>query len=492
MITASDEYDDESELLVFSKIADDSFVLIDEFDTHSLLVPIYRDMVLVGLILLAILFFLGVWVSSLIRRNLRPLEDFRRVVLSMREKDFSQRVVFHTGDEIEELGTAFNVMAEELGEFYQSMDIKVGEKTKELAKFRLAVEHASDHIVITDTDGIILYANPAVTRITGFTREEILGKKAGSKDLWGGMMSQEFYDQMWQAIKIKQQVFSGEITNRRKGGELYQAIASIAPVVEGGQLLFFIGIERDITHEKQVDRAKTEFVSLASHQLRTPLTAINWYAEMLLDESGEHCSPEQREQMETILKSSQRMAELVDTLLNVSRLELGTFIIEPKPTDVVAILEEVLEELRVRIVEKRLEIIKDIDPEQIQGNMDTKLLRIIFQNLLSNAVKYTPEGGKVVVILKQTSTEYLLQVVDTGMGIPKCAQNQIFKKLFRADNVKQREVEGTGLGLYITKTIVETAGGTIGFHSVENEGTTFEVIFPPIGMLSKEGTKPLT
>jgi PAS domain S-box-containing protein len=128
---------------------------------------------------------------------------------------------------------------------------------QELKKFKLAVENAGDHIVITDPDGKIIFANDAVERITGFSVEEIINKKAGVKELWGGQMSQEFYKKLWKTIKEDKKTFSGEILNKRKGGEKYSAFVSISPVLsDKGEVTYFIGIERDITEQKQLEEAK--------------------------------------------------------------------------------------------------------------------------------------------------------------------------------------------------------------------------------------------
>ena len=486
-----DSLDKENEMVGIVNVQGTSFYLLNEFGLDELLAPINRVVVVIAAIVVLLILLLGGGLILLIRKTLQPLNDFQRIAKRMSQGDFSERAIIHSSDEIEELGIEFNAMARELGLLYRNLDMKVAEQVKDLAKFRMAADSASDHIVITDAEGVVLYANPAAARITGYSHDEILGKKAGGRELWGGMMPLAFYEEMWRTIKIERRVFSGEITNRRKNGDIYQALASISPIVDNGNLLFFLGIERDISRDKEVDRAKTEFVSLASHQLRTPLTAISWYAEILLDGANTNLDPDQREQLDTILRSSHRMTELVDTLLNVSRLEMGTFTIDPATVDVTATVEDILQELTVTIRDKRLEIVENFGPEPVVMTADPKLLRMVLQNILSNAVKYTQSGDNITVTIERQADEYLFSVSDTGFGIPKKDQPLIFNKLFRADNAKQQEVEGTGLGLYITKTIVEKAGGKIWFESEENVGTTFLITFPLIGMQAKEGTKSL-
>lgn len=378
------------------------------------------------------------------------------------------------------------------------------DKNRELEKFQMAVHGASDHIVITDADGICLYMNDAAEKITGYKKEEILGKKVGTKENWGGLMEKKVYKELWDIIKKKKQKFTGELQNQRKNGEKYIAKAGIAPILnEKGEVEFFVGIERDITKEKQVDTAKTEFVSLASHQLRTPLSTINWYLEMLLDGDAGKINKEQEKYLKEIHIGNQRMVELVNALLNVSRLELGTFVVEPEQVDVKEVSKSVIEELKPKIKEKKQAVKESYSRALPKIKADPKLMRIILQNLLSNAVKYSPEKGKVEIEIKKVGVgksvdgrkakkdSIFIKVSDNGYGIPKTQHNKVFSKLFRADNIKEKESEGTGLGLYIVKEIVEHSGGEIWFKSDKDKGTTFYLTLPTKGMKKKEGTKGL-
>lgn len=260
---------------------------------------------------------------------------------------------------------------------------------------------------------------------------------------------------------------------------------------------------KDVTADKAVDRAKSEFVSLASHQLRTPLSAISWYTEMLLAGDAGALTEDQRKYLQEVYTGNQRMVDLVNALLNVSRLELGTFIIEPKPTDVLVMVKSVVGEMTSLITEKKITITESYAPDIPPFLADEKLLRMVFQNLLSNAVKYTGIGGRVTLTLGaykgggMFSNRQLLEdtlafsVTDSGIGIPQYQQTKIFSKLFRADNAKESETEGTGLGLYIIKSIVDHSGGRIWFNSEETKGTSFYVTFPLSGMKKKEGTRAL-
>jgi len=317
-------------------------------------------------------------------------------------------------------------------------------------------------------------------------------------------MPAEVYKALWNTIKVEKKNFTGTLENHRKSGEVYEVLSSISPVLDDeNKVAFFVGIERDITKEKEVDKAKTEFVSLASHQLRTPLSSVNWYTEMLLDGDAGPINDEQKKYLNEIYSGNQRMVGLVNSLLNVSRLDLGTFSIEPSAVNVLETAKSVIHELEPTVAKKHL-IMKETYSENIPiFPADQKLLRIIFQNLLSNAVKYTPESGTITLDVhvapkgssfggKETSEESLsISVSDTGIGIPAGQMDKIFTKLFRADNAQETEAEGTGLGLYIIRAIADQSGGQIWFESREGKGTTFYISFPISGMKKKEGAKQL-
>jgi PAS domain S-box-containing protein len=423
-------------------------------------------------------------------------------------------------------------MTENLNVMYRDLDKKVDEKTEEietknkeaqnqklailniledvemekeniekllndLEKFKLAVENASDQVIITDIEGIVIYGNKAVEKITGFTPNEAIGKKAGT--LWKTPMPQEYYENLWDIIKIKKEVFTDEIKNKRKNGEYYIANISISPVLDSlGNAIYFVAIEHDITKEKEIDRAKTEFVSLASHQLRTPLSSINWYTEMLLAGDAGKINEEQEKYLNEIAIGNKRMVDLVDSLLNVSRLDLGTFIIEPEILNIVEVSKSVISELKQQIENKKIKIEELYKDDVGDFVADRKLIRIIFQNLLSNAVKYTLDSGNInIEILKIKNGDnwggkninedsLAIKISDSGIGIPKNQQDKMFSKMFRADNARESETEGTGLGLYIIQSIVDKSGGSIWFESEENKGTTFYVIFSKDGMKKRK------
>jgi signal transduction histidine kinase len=242
--------------------------------------------------------------------------------------------------------------------------------------------------------------------------------------------------------------------------------------------LMFIGFGSldKIQAVEEVNRAKSEFVSFVSHQLKNPLTAIRWSASALLD-SPQPPNQVQTENIINIKKSADQMINLVSSFLDVSKIEQGTFAEEIQNINLLETADNVIKELEPQIKEKELNIIKEYDKDMPMLKVDSKLAKIILQNLISNAVQYTPQKGQINISIKTDGKNLNIIVADTGLGIPQTQQPNVFKKLFRAENVK-KETKGSGLGLYMAKTLLERINGRIWFESKEGKGTTFFVSLP--------------
>ncbi|MEY4744848.1 MAG: hypothetical protein RL272_793, partial [Candidatus Parcubacteria bacterium] len=279
-----------------------------------------------------------------------------------------------------------------------------------------------------------------------------------------------------------------QIAGRRRKTPL---TISASPLISNGALVGGVAVWHDMSKEVELDRAKTEFVSLASHQLRTPLTAINWYSESVVNGDYGKLGEDLREPLSAIHESSTRMSRLINSLLNVSRIEMGRLRITPKPSDITVIVKDVVGELAPLIEPKRLHVKLDFKKGLKRISLDENLTKILFQNVISNAVKYTPMGGHVAVTVEKSGEDVLATVKDDGIGIPRGQQSKIFKKLFRAENVLAVETDGTGLGLYVAKAVVEQSGGKIWFTSEEGKGTTFCFTLPVKGVPAKEGEQTL-
>ncbi|NTU98833.1 PAS domain S-box protein [Candidatus Falkowbacteria bacterium] len=353
---------------------------------------------------------------------------------------------------------------------------------RDITARKLAFEDASDHVVITDKRGKIVYANKAAEEMTGFSRAEMIGR---SPSLWGSLvdrrmdMSRGEKRCAWDLIKQGNVSFIGEISNQRKTGEKYIADLHISPVYDADQnVSLYIWIERDITKLKEIDHAKTEFTSLASHQLRTPIAGISLAAELLLRNVAGPLEEKQRKYVKEIYDRSKEMTELVDALLNLSRIELGTFKINHDEFNLVDYLNTELEGMRLQINSKNIKLHKSFTSEITIVKFDRKIISMIFENLLSNAIRYSYEGGEVFVSLEKRAGDILFTVKDFGCGIPQEDQAKIFRKFFRANNATHHSVDGSGLGLFIVKAMLNRVGGKIWLESSEGVGSSFYVAIP--------------
>jgi len=229
---------------------------------------------------------------------------------------------------------------------------------------------------------------------------------------------------------------------------------------------------------KEIDASKDDFISMASHQLRTPLTSMKGYVSMVLDGDVGPISDTQRTMLQQAYDSSQRMVYLIADLLNVSRLRTGKFIITNKETDLSQVVEDELSQLLAAAQARNVSFKYDKPADFPKLMLDETKIRQVVMNFLDNALYYTPSGGYVTVALTADATSVRYTVTDTGMGIPKEDQKYLFTKFYRAQNARKMRPDGTGLGLYMARKVIAAQGGAILFASKEGEGSTFGFSFP--------------
>jgi PAS domain S-box-containing protein len=345
------------------------------------------------------------------------------------------------------------------------------------------ISSIGEAILVIDDRCKVLVTNKTTAKLLGKDQNDIVGKDI-RKDITFLKNGQE--------ISIKEKFgLSGPLAGnmrvidlrddiylKNKDGKIFPIAGVFSPLKGFANINGCVFSFRDISKDKEIDIAKTEFVSLASHQLRTPLSTISWYAEMLNNGDAGPMQTQQLEYINEIMHANKRMIGLVNALLNVSQIELGVLEVVPKPVNAVKVARIVLQELEVTILEKKL-IMEEFYDKDIPVIMaDSHYIKIILQNLISNAVKYSPAGGTIKIYISKGNKEIQFRVSDMGLGIPDSARSKIFLKLFRADNIKLVDTSGNGLGLYLVKLIVDKAGGKIWFESEENRGTTFFVNLP--------------
>jgi two-component system phosphate regulon sensor histidine kinase PhoR len=235
--------------------------------------------------------------------------------------------------------------------------------------------------------------------------------------------------------------------------------------------------QRLVAQLKELDTAKTDFMSTVSHELRTPLTSIAGYVEMLRDEDGGEVNPTQRRMLDVIHRNTVRLRTLIEDLLILSRIEAGTFRTQRRTVDVATVVSGALTAVAPAAEKASVELRAEV-AGPLPVNADANQLDRVVLGLLSNAVKFTPGGGSVTVTGRVADGEVVVEVADTGMGVPAGERQQLFSRFFRASNAMHHAVPGTGLGLAIVRTIVENHDGTIDMTSAENAGTTVTVRLP--------------
>jgi len=257
-------------------------------------------------------------------------------------------------------------------------------------------------------------------------------------------------------------------------------IASVSIVAGITTLIGGITI-KTIDQLSQTNRMKTEFVSIASHQLRTPLSIIKWYTEFLLKpEKQKNLTADQLGYIKTINQSNLRMIRLVNDLLDISRVESGKIQIRPEATNIVELTKNIMAENHALADQKKIKLQLKYSDSIPLLLVDSKRMGMVIENLLSNAIKYTrhDKQGVVSINLSEDGKKLLFSIADNGVGIPASDHKNIFKKFFRANNTMKLKTSGTGLGLFIAKAIVESHKGKMWFVSREDEGTTFYFNLP--------------
>ena len=385
----------------------------------------------------------------------------------------------------------------ELAEYTKKLELKVAERTRELEislaetrKLASIVESSFEGVIIVDQKGLIKYVNPAWQKLTGWNAEEVIDKVTPSI-LKSGKQDASFYKKMWDVISGGQ-VFYAEIVNKRKDGSLYDAEVVIFPIKFGDEVVY-VEISRDISERKKLDEAKTSFISIASHQLRTPLSSMRWISEMFLSGDMGPLTDEQKSFMRDIYKSNQRLIDLVNILLISTRLEAGRISITPVPADLVLLTKEVLDTVKSLIDAKKLQItIKVVSKTIPKINLEPEVFRQVMLNLLSNAINYTSERGKIDISSELKEDRVVFSIKDNGIGIPQKEQPRIFQKFYRASNAVSFVPEGNGLGLSLVKSLVLGWEGDVWFESEEGKGSTFFFTVPLAGVESKAGAFTLS
>lgn len=348
--------------------------------------------------------------------------------------------------------------------FYLARDVTERKETEDaLKEAALLPELNPDPVIRFNEKGTILSSNPAA--------EQILGKKARKGSQLKGFLSGITRVRLEQCIQKGLKIVHEESIGCRH----FRFVICGIPEFGVGYVY-----GSDITDMKEVDKIKTEFISITSHQLRTPLAGIKLFLEMLLKERAGQLNDQQREYVQHVFSSTERMIKLVNELLNVSRLETGKLDTSIERVQLKHIIQDTINENKVVIGERKGTLVFQ-KPRRIlpKVSTDATLIRQILHNLIANSLQYSPmKHPRIVVRLEYSDDSFLMSVQDNGVGILEQDQSRVFEKFFRTESGRKLHSEGSGLGLYTIKMIVNTLGGEVWLESKVGKGTTFYIRMP--------------
>lgn len=394
------------------------------------------------------------------------------------EGNLQYRVNIRTGDELSELGDAFTQMAINLDSSRLKLEQDKAIISGERNKLEVILSGMYDAVIAVDPDRRIILINTIAEELIGYTKSEAINQPIETlitlrdKD---ELIPPDTY------CPTGLNTSEGVLWNKKNitmvgknNSESY--INIVVSQIEDGNTVGVgcIVTIHDITKEVKFEKMKLDFVSMAAHELRTPLTAIRGYADMLIDQAKQELTEDQFTQLLAINDSSEKLAGLIDNLLNVSKIERGTFTVVRDTLDLLVVAAECVQEIRQQAENKQLHLVFE-KPTFDHAWVLADRIRIseVFANLLENAVNYTTPGGSIILSVREDTTTYRVTIADTGHGIPKDSLPHLFTKFYRVSGGLEQGSKGTGLGLYVSKSIIDMHQGTIWVESELGKGTTF-------------------
>ncbi|MFW6115864.1 MAG: ATP-binding protein [Chloroflexota bacterium] len=351
--------------------------------------------------------------------------------------------------------------------------------SQEKRRLDAILEYSADGVLILDSAQRIKVFNRALARLTGWSASEALERHHDEIIRWAHLETNRDLSNAvaggWPLPSARPLYVEGDL--RRKNGGTVSVGIIYAPLFgHDSRLVNIIANVRDITRFREADEIKSTFVSVISHELKTPVALIQGYAETLLRKDARWDPRTRQESLEVILEESDRLNHLIDNLLDASRLEAGKLPLELEPTALDTLAKRAAERLRTQTDVHDIQV--DFPPDFPVVRGDPTRLEQVLNNLLSNAIKYSPEGGRIDVKGRSTTDEVIVTVADQGMGIPFEEQPHIFESFFRGSREYQQQTSGAGLGLYLAQAIVEAHGGRIWVESDPGEGAAFSFALP--------------
>ncbi|MEL7833414.1 HAMP domain-containing sensor histidine kinase [Fodinibius sp. Rm-B-1B1-1] len=407
-----------------------------------------------------------------------PIQELIARIKSIANQNYDQRLEFETGDEYEELAKAFNTMAARLQEFESSNLAKI---KSEKQRIEAVINQMNEAVIGLDNEDNILFVNAKAEELIGIDRELLVGKYvpdlAVKNDLIRKMLSDSNNED-----KNKDQANSPDLIKLPTDDRFVYYSKEVQPVLLNEQSsnpkkkIGSIITLKNVTHFQEINEAKTNFIAVVSHELKTPIASINMSLRLLEDERVGPLNDEQSELIRNIRQDAERMKTTTAELLNLSKIETGNIQLNTQPAKPVDLLQYAYETMVMQANQKNIEISTESDQELSPVKVDLQKTVWVLVNLLSNAIRYTPQDGKIIMRGENKISSVQFSVVDMGEGIAEEHLDKIFQKYFQVYG----DSDGSGLGLSIAKEFINAQGGEIGVESEVGKGSTFYFTLPKV------------
>lgn len=401
----------------------------------------------IGILLTTIFaFFLSTKITA-------PIRQIQKAANQVAKGNFQTKVRTSSSDEIGDLAKSFNLMADQLDETVKAL-------STEKDKLSNILKSMADSVITTDTTGKIIVTNPPAKSLFHLWKEGNI--------------------QLPDSLKVLLERVLKEQKNIQEDLKLNGKILSvvIAPLYSGQVIKGAVTLLRDVTYERKLNKIRKDFLANVSHELRTPISMLQGYSEAIIDDIAQ-TAEEKKELAQIIYDESLRMGRLVNELLDLARIESGNYELQYCNANVNDMINKVMRKFTSIAKELDIELINEVSDEINEISIDADRIEQVLTNLIDNAIRHTPKGGEINIRAKLKSNDkLLLEIQDTGVGIPEEDLPFVFERFYKVDKARTRGHSGTGLGLSIVKNIIQAHVGNILVTSKSGQGTTFSILLP--------------
>ncbi len=466
--TEAHDYRNHSVIIVSRSIGFADWVMATKIDSAEALAPtVQLQNALIGIALASslVIFFVAIYFA---RFFTGPILRIAKTSKQIGQGDFSAHIDLKRSDEIGALGDSINAMGLSLKEFVQHIE-------SQRNRLQVILDSTEEGIVAVDATGVVRTANRATMNLTGLPMERLVGRRL--KDIF----------------RWTRELLPFDVNYEKPGTNNYDDLQYVDPsglthyvkmsVTRVGDTQTTKGVQTiitiyDETKSRDLENMKIDFVSMAAHELRTPLAAIRGYLELISYKEKQSVTPDVQKYLLQAIKSTSELGSLINNLLDVTRIERGTLALNMGKVDLATNIVQSVEDAKFSAQDKQIQLNYNGPKTGYMVFADEIALHEVINNLISNAVKYTNKNGSVTITVSQQGQSYSISVQDTGMGIPKSAIGNLFTKFYRVHGGLNSGSTGTGLGLFIAKSIIERHNGTISVASQEGVGSTFTFTLP--------------